>query len=522
MMTHERLYLIGPRGSGKSTVGRLLAERLGWGFADADEVLETLAGCTIADIFRAEGEAGFREREADILRELAKRERHVIACGGGVILRPANRALLHSTGHCVWLTGDPKILCERLECDPSTGSRRPALTDLPGPAEIERILRRARTVLPRGGSFDRRHRRPVPGRHCFRYLERMANLAIHLPVILWTAWTFILGVSIGSLLNVCIARLPLEKSIVWPSSRCGTCFQPIRWFDNIPLISYWLLRGRCRNCGARFSIRYFLVELGTGLGFAGLFYLEIVANIHDLPFFRNQEWNIRAGWVPWQAWVFFGQHAMLLSLLIVAAACDLNGRVIPLSVTMFGTGIGLLMAVLFPWPWPNTVDMPGIMLPPQADWCLVPPGRGLYPWPVWGPPPAWMPGGSHLLGLATGLAGILVGTWMLRGVRAVFTRGLGQEALGLGDADLMMMAGTFWVGSRWSSPFSSERSCHSDSRSRNWSSIRTTRCRSARGWRPAPSSPGSAGDGSARRCRFCSSKRRFWSFASASPRASCS
>jgi shikimate kinase len=141
MMTHERLYLIGPRGSGKSTVGRLLAERLGWGFADADEVLETLAGCTIADIFRAEGEAGFREREADILRELAKRERHVIAYGGGVILRPANRALLHSTGHCVWLTGDPKILCERLECDPSTGSRRPALTDLPGPAEIERILR---------------------------------------------------------------------------------------------------------------------------------------------------------------------------------------------------------------------------------------------------------------------------------------------------------------------------------------------------------------------------------------------
>jgi leader peptidase (prepilin peptidase)/N-methyltransferase len=271
----------------------------------------------------------------------------------------------------------------------------------------------------------------------------MANLGINLPIIIWTIWTFILGAAVGSLLNVCIARLPLEKSILWPSSHCGSCFRPIRWFDNIPLISYWLLRGRCRNCGATFSIRYFFVELGTGLGFAGLFYLEIVANIHDLPFFQNQQWNIRGGCVPWQAWVFFAHHAALFSLLIVAAACDLNGRVIPLSVTLFGAGVGLLGATLFPWPWPNNVDVPGILPVPPADWCLVTPGRGLYPWPVWGPLPAWLPPGSHQLGFATGLTGILVGTWMLRGVRTVFSRGLGQEALGLGDADLMMMAGAF-------------------------------------------------------------------------------
>jgi shikimate kinase len=141
MTTNNRLYLIGPRGSGKSTVGRLLANRLGWDFVDADEALESRGEQSIADIFAVEGEAGFREREAGLLDDLAKRERHVIACGGGVILRQTSRHLLRSTGHCVWLTGDPKTLCDRLDCDPTTASRRPALTKLPRPAEIERLLR---------------------------------------------------------------------------------------------------------------------------------------------------------------------------------------------------------------------------------------------------------------------------------------------------------------------------------------------------------------------------------------------
>src|SRR5262245_39103550 len=95
----------------------------------------------------------------------------------------------------------------------------------------------------------------------------------------WLALMFILGAAVGSFLNVCIARLPLEKSVIWPSSRCGSCLQPIRWYDNILLLSYWLLRGRCHACGQPFSIRYFVIELATGLGFAGLFYAEIIANI---------------------------------------------------------------------------------------------------------------------------------------------------------------------------------------------------------------------------------------------------
>src|SRR4051812_35355986 len=92
---------------------------------------------------------------------------------------------------------------------------------------------------------------------------------------------FLIGAAVGSFLNVCIYRLPLEKSPLWPlGSRCGKCLQPIGALDNIPLLSYWLLRGRCRTCKVPYSMRYFFVELGTALCFLGLFYLECVANVH--------------------------------------------------------------------------------------------------------------------------------------------------------------------------------------------------------------------------------------------------
>src|ERR1700680_4715959 len=84
----------------------------------------------------------------------------------------------------------------------------------------------------------------------------------------------------GSFLNVSIARLPLEKSLLWPNSRCGACLQPIRWYDNLPIISYLWLRGRCRTCGQSYSVLYLLVELGTALGFVALFWLEVIDNVH--------------------------------------------------------------------------------------------------------------------------------------------------------------------------------------------------------------------------------------------------
>ena len=156
---------------------------------------------------------------------------------------------------------------------------------------------------------------------------------------------FILGTIVGSLLNVCIYRIPLEKSILWPASRCSQCLQPIRWYFNIPMLSYLLLRGQCRTCGTRFSSRYFLVELLTGLIFVGLFYLEVLENIHGFKIFNQQAFRLQRLLMPtWQSWVVFVYHAMFVSFLIVATFCDLDQREIPLSLTVTGTVLGLIGA----------------------------------------------------------------------------------------------------------------------------------------------------------------------------------
>jgi leader peptidase (prepilin peptidase) / N-methyltransferase len=270
-------------------------------------------------------------------------------------------------------------------------------------------------------------------------------MVFYLPVVV-----FILGTVVGSFLNVCIARLPLEKSVLWPGSRCGSCLQRIRWYDNLPLISYLWLRGRCRTCDSRFSVRYFVIEFLTGLGFVGLFYAEITCNIHDWPVPPGRAFEIAHGKYPVE-WLFVWLvRAILFSFLLTAACCDIDGREIPLSLTLTGTVVGLVAAVLLPWPWPLSLAddplpqlRPGI--PANLAW-MDPTGglkSGVYPWPVWGPLPSWLPPGSWQLGLATGLAGVLAGTFMMRGIGFLFSRGLGKEALGLGDADLMMMAGAF-------------------------------------------------------------------------------
>ena len=97
----ELIALVGPRGSGKTTVARLLAGRLGWGWVDADDELERRAGRSVRRVFAEEGEAGFRELEAAVLRELCGLRRHVLATGGGAVLREDNRALLRSTARVV-------------------------------------------------------------------------------------------------------------------------------------------------------------------------------------------------------------------------------------------------------------------------------------------------------------------------------------------------------------------------------------------------------------------------------------
>src|SRR5262245_35255887 len=93
-----RVYLVGGRGTGKTTSGRLLADRVGWQFVDADDLIEAAAAMSVAAIFAAEGEVGFRDREAQALVQLSTRPKHVIATGGGVILRHESRVALSRSG----------------------------------------------------------------------------------------------------------------------------------------------------------------------------------------------------------------------------------------------------------------------------------------------------------------------------------------------------------------------------------------------------------------------------------------
>jgi shikimate kinase len=118
------VYLVGMPGSGKSSVGRLLAASLGTSFVDLDAEVEAFAGASIRAIFEAEGEAGFRDREADALRRAAAGPVAVVACGGGAVLRPENVERMRSTGTVVHLDAPAEVLAGRVET-----ADRPLLTD---------------------------------------------------------------------------------------------------------------------------------------------------------------------------------------------------------------------------------------------------------------------------------------------------------------------------------------------------------------------------------------------------------
>jgi shikimate kinase len=127
------VYLIGMPGSGKSEVGALLAPMLEMSFVDLDALIEQEAGMPVADVFRTEGELGFRRREREALRSAAQREDLVVACGGGTVVDGENRELMRASGRVVLLEVDPDTIAGRIEFDGS----RPLLRE---PADIERLL----------------------------------------------------------------------------------------------------------------------------------------------------------------------------------------------------------------------------------------------------------------------------------------------------------------------------------------------------------------------------------------------
>ena len=134
------IFLIGYRGSGKTSVARELAARLGYDWIDADNVVEGEAGKTIAAIFADGGEAAFRDWETRVVGTLSRKRRTVVALGGGAVLREENRQAICAAGPVVWLTASVDAILERVAADSTTASRRPNLTTAGGRAEIEALL----------------------------------------------------------------------------------------------------------------------------------------------------------------------------------------------------------------------------------------------------------------------------------------------------------------------------------------------------------------------------------------------
>jgi leader peptidase (prepilin peptidase)/N-methyltransferase len=137
--------------------------------------------------------------------------------------------------------------------------------------------------------------------------------------VLW----FVIGLAVGSFFNVCIHRLPRGESLAWPGSRCPSCGHGLRWYENIPVVSYLALRGRCARCRAAISVRYPLVELATGL------------------FFLAAASTFEPGWLL-AARLVFG------SALIVLFAIDLEHHLLPNVITLPGTVIGLAFSLVAP------------------------------------------------------------------------------------------------------------------------------------------------------------------------------
>jgi leader peptidase (prepilin peptidase)/N-methyltransferase len=199
------------------------------------------------------------------------------------------------------------------------------------------------------------------------------------------------GLALGSFLNVCIFRLPRHESVVTPRSRCPHCSQPIGWYDNIPVLSYLLLRGRCRRCHARISPIYPVVEM-------------LAAGVLLLAF-------IQYGLSP--AFIKFGVFGLLLLILIFT---DLRERRLPHAVTLLGMSLGLALSFIVP------VD------PRPLDWILH--HFGFFPETVF-------------LSFAGAVTGALLGGGLFYGVGEVFYRVTSVEGLGFGDVMLMLMVGTF-------------------------------------------------------------------------------
>jgi leader peptidase (prepilin peptidase)/N-methyltransferase len=206
------------------------------------------------------------------------------------------------------------------------------------------------------------------------------------------AFAILIGLAIGSFLNVCIVRMPLRESVVHPRSRCPQCRTLITWRDNIPVLSYILLRGRCRHCGKSISVRYPLVEAFTAVIVALLYY----------KFGFSIEW-----------YIYFPFCAALIALALI----DVDHRILPDRITLNGIWAGLLVSTVFLEPNPLTLTILRMIGLEDID--------------------------PHLQSLIASIIGAIVGGGMLWGVAEAYYRFRGVEGMGMGDVKMMAMVGAF-------------------------------------------------------------------------------
>lgn len=206
-----------------------------------------------------------------------------------------------------------------------------------------------------------------------------------------------LGACFGSFFNVCIYRIPMRVPLSMPPSHCYQCGQPLKWYDNIPLLSYWALLGRCRTCGSRFSIRYFLIELLT----TGLFAAVM------LRYSRPE--------TGYSAVIFPG--FIFVSLLIVATFTDIDHWIIPDRISLGGAVAGIILAAITP-----IASAPHNPLAQSFDLARIP---------------------ERFVPLANSIAGAAFGFGLLWSIGFLGTLAFRKEAMGRGDMKLFAMFGAF-------------------------------------------------------------------------------
>ncbi|MBN2064620.1 MAG: prepilin peptidase [Sedimentisphaerales bacterium] len=154
-----------------------------------------------------------------------------------------------------------------------------------------------------------------------------------IPPIVWLVFLFVLGACIGSFINVVVWRMPREMSLSKPGSHCPACKHPLAWYDNVPILAWFYLGGKCRYCKCPYSFKYPFFEFLTGVMYAGLFWLYFVKGIRaDMPAFEQGGWSIYAA------------HIILLSCLLAGSLIDAVFFIIPLSISYFAAVCGLALA----------------------------------------------------------------------------------------------------------------------------------------------------------------------------------